>query len=188
MSCFFPLKKKIIYTYKACPEGIQPCNMKSRDIYWRQQKIQETLYIRQWYLCPLQSRHLGTSHSSPVAISCPIIFCWISSTIWSLFSFKGDFNFGKSQKLQGAESGLYGDLVTWVIWCFTKKLCMSCDARIGIMSWWSCQSPVVHSYSLLNHLNSFHRTMFKLNAKFDADSLLYSVILNVTATQYMCSL
>ena len=27
--------------------------------------------------------------------------------------------------------------------------------------------------SLLNHLNSFHGGMFKLNAKFDADSLLY---------------
>ena len=30
--------------------------------------------------------------------------------------------------------------------------------------------------------------MFKLNAKFDADSLLYLLILNVTATQYTCSL
>ena len=30
--------------------------------------------------------------------------------------------------------------------------------------------------------------MFKLNAKFDADSLLYSLILDVTATQYACSL
>ena len=30
--------------------------------------------------------------------------------------------------------------------------------------------------------------MFKLNAKSDADSLLYSLILNVTATQYTCSL
>ena len=30
--------------------------------------------------------------------------------------------------------------------------------------------------------------MFKLNAKLDADSLLYSVILNVTATQYTCPL
>ena len=29
--------------------------------------------------------------------------------------------------------------------------------------------------------------MFKLNAKFDADSLLYSLILNVTATQYTYS-
>ena len=30
--------------------------------------------------------------------------------------------------------------------------------------------------------------MFKLNTKFNADSLLYSVILNVMATQYTCSL
>ena len=30
--------------------------------------------------------------------------------------------------------------------------------------------------------------MFKLNAKSDADSLLYSVILNAMATQYTCSL
>ena len=43
--------------------------------------------------------------------------------------------------------------------------------------------------SLLNHPNSFCRGMFKLNAKFNVDSLLYcSVILNVTATQYTCSL
>ena len=33
------------------------------------------------------------------------------------------------------------------------------------------QLPI--SGSLLNHPNSFHRGMFKLNAKFDADSLLY---------------
>ena len=48
---------------------------------------------------------------------------------------------------------------------------------------------VAHSCSLLNHLNSFHRGMFKLNAKFDAESLpSHSVILNVPATQYTCSL
>ena len=34
----------------------------------------------------------------------------------------------------------------------------------------------------------FPGRMFKLNAKFDADSLLYSVILNATVTQYTCSL
>ena len=37
------------------------------------------------------------------------------------------------------------------------------------------QSLVAHSYSLLNHLNSFCRGMFKLKAKFDADSLLCSL-------------
>ena len=35
------------------------------DIYWRRYKTQETLYIGQWHLSPLQSRILGTSHSSP---------------------------------------------------------------------------------------------------------------------------
>ena len=65
---------------------------------------------------------------------------------------------------------------------------MKCDAWVGMLSWWSCQSPVAHGYSLLNHPNTFHRGMFKLNAKFDADSLLYSVILNETATRYTCSL
>ena len=52
---------------------------------------------------------------------------------------------------------------------------MRCDAWEGALSWWSCQSPVAHSCSLLNHLNRFHRGMFKFNTKFDADSLLYSL-------------
>ena len=39
--------------------------------------------------------------------------------------------------------------------------------------WWSCQSPVAHSCSLLSHLNSCCRGMFKLNSKLDADLLLY---------------
>ena len=43
--------------------------------------------------------------------------------------------------------------------------------------------------SLLNHLNSFRGGMFKLNIKFDVDLLLYFLShLNVTATQYTCSL
>ena len=57
-----------------------------------------------------------------------------------------------------------------------KKLCMRRDAWVG-----RCRDEaanhqlviVAHSCGLLNHPNSFHRGMFKLNAKFDADSLLY---------------
>ena len=56
-----------------------------------------------------------------------------------------------------------------------KKLCSRLDAWAGTSSWWSCPSPVAHSCSLLNHTNSFHRGMLKLNAKFNADSLLYSL-------------
>ena len=52
------------HTHEVCPESIQPRTMKNRDIYWKRYKIQETLYTGQWCLSPLQSRNLGTSHSS----------------------------------------------------------------------------------------------------------------------------
>ena len=63
----------------------------------------------------------------------------------------------------------------WVIWCFTKNLCMRCDAWVGELSWWRWPSPVAHACCLLNHPNSFRRGMFKLNAKFDADLLFYQL-------------
>ena len=56
---------------------------------------------------------------------------------------------------------------------FYKKLCTRCDTWVGTLSCWSHQSPVAHSCGLLNLLNSFCAGMFKLNAKFDADSLPY---------------
>ena len=64
-----------------------------------------------------------------------------------------------------------------MIWCFAKNLIhhMRCDAWAGALLWWHCQSPVAHSCSLLNHLNSFCRGIFKLNAKYDVSSLLYSL-------------
>ena len=36
-----------IYTYEVCPEGIQPYDMKNRDIYCRRYKRQETVYVGQ---------------------------------------------------------------------------------------------------------------------------------------------
>ena len=138
--------------------------MKNRDIYWRRYKIQETLCMGQWHLSSLQSRHLGTHTVLPITISYPIIFSWISLTVWNLFPFKGDFSFGKSQKSQGAKYGLYGGWVTWMIWCFLKNLFTRCDAWASVLlSWWSWQSPVAHSCGLLNHLNRFFEGMFKLN-------------------------
>ena len=46
------------------------------------------------------------------------------------------------------------------------------SGRVGVM-----KLPITsaHSCSLLSHLNSFRGGMFKLNAKFDADLLLYSL-------------
>ena len=57
-SSFSRLDNILLNIYEVCQEGIQPCNMQNRDIYWRKYKI----YIGQWCLRPLQSRHLGTSH------------------------------------------------------------------------------------------------------------------------------
>ena len=56
----------------------------NRDIYWRGHKIQETLYIGQWHFSPLQTRHLGTSHSSPNSHQLPISFS--ESHRWSEIS------------------------------------------------------------------------------------------------------
>ena len=50
---------------------------------------------------------------------------------------------------------------------------LRCDACAGMLSWWSSQSPVAHSCGRMNHPNSFHGAMFKLNTKFDTHSLLY---------------
>ena len=58
-------------TYKVFPESIHPCSRKNRDIYWRRSKIQETLYIEEWCLSPLQSRPTGTSNSSP-GVTCTV--------------------------------------------------------------------------------------------------------------------
>ena len=47
-----------------------------------------------------------------------------------------------------------------------KTWCMN-----GWIVVWSYQSAVPHSCGLLNHLNSFRKGVFKLNAKSDSDSL-----------------
>ena len=60
-------------------------------------------------------------------------------------------------------------------WCFIKKFCMRRDAWAGMLWWWSCQPLAAHSCHLLNHPKTFCRGMFKLNAKFYANSLLYSL-------------
>ena len=143
--------------------------MKNRDTYWRRYKIQETLYI-----VPFKVGTLGPHTILPISISCPIIFSWISSTVWNLFAFKGDSSFGKNRKFQGAKSGLgggelshLGDLM------FHKK-----NSAEDVMREWeycrdkvaSHQLPIAVAFWTIQIVS---QGMFKLNAKFDADSLLY---------------
>ena len=138
-------------------------------------KIQDTRNIVHKTMKPLPYKVgiLGPHTALPITLSCSVIFSWISWMIWNLLLTKGDCNFGKSQKSQGPKSGQYGSWVTWVIRCFTRKPCVSHDAWVGALLWRSRQSSVAQSCSFLNHANSFHGEIFKLNAKFDTDSLFY---------------
>ena len=123
---------------------------------------------------PFQSRSLGSSHSSASHHQLPChIFLNLIDGLKSL-SLQRAFYFWEGpeitrpkSELLGAESPRWFDILP-------KNLCTRCDAWAGKLLKWSCQSPVVHNCSLLNHLNSFHGSMFKLKAKSDADSLLYS--------------
>ena len=79
---------------------------------------------------------------------------------------------GKARSRRVPNLGCRG-LSHLMIWCFTKKLCTRYDAWVGTLSRWSWQLPVTHSCGLLNLPNHFRGGMLKINAKFDADSLLY---------------
>ena len=144
--------------YKLCPKV-------PSHVLWKIETVIEK-DVGQWRLSSLQSRHLGTSHSSPSRhqllrhISLNLI-----NDLKSL-PFQRWFKFWE-------KPGVIGGWVTWVIWCFPKKHWTRPDSWASTLLWWSCQSPVAHSCGLLNHLNSFCGGMFKLNAKFEADVLLY---------------
>ena len=149
--------------------------MKNRDIYWRRYKIQETLFINQWCLSPMHSRHLGTSHSFP---NCHQLFCHIFLNLiygpkslplksLSVILVWGEVRIRRLPNLgcRGAESPGWFDVSpknsAWKV----MHEQMHCH-----------NEAVNHQLPLaMNHPNSFCRGMFKLNTKLDADSLLYSL-------------
>ena len=96
---------------------------------------------------PFKVGTLGPHTVFPITISCPIVFSWISLMVWNLFPFIGDFSCGKSQKSQ-CQIWVIGGWVTWVIWCLAKKLCERGDTGMGVLSLWSCQSSVAHSWAI----------------------------------------
>ena len=131
--------------------------------------------MRQWLLSPLQSRHLGTSHNSPNCHQLPCrIFLNFINGLKSL-SFQRRFYFWGKPEVAGCQIWAVGVLSHLGDLMFRQKNCRRHDAWAGALLWWSCQSPAAHSCGLLNHPNSFHGGMYKLNTKLDADSLLYSL-------------
>ena len=154
-----------------CSECIQLCTMKKRHLL---KKIQETLYIGQWCLSPLQrTSHPGTSQFSQSRSAAPPYFPeshW-RSEISSLS--KVILILGKSRSCRVPNLGCSGtESLGWF------------DVLPKISSWdmlheqVHCRDETANhrlliAVALLNHPNSFRGGMFKLNAKLDAYSLLY---------------
>ena len=68
---YWSLKFYRLILYDVYPEVIQPCNMKNRHLL---KKIEETLYIGQWHLSPLQSRHVGFTQFSQLPLAALLYF------------------------------------------------------------------------------------------------------------------
>ena len=139
--------------------------MKNRNIYWRRYKDNDASV-------PFKVGTLGPHTVLPITISYPVLFSWISPTVWNLFPFKGDFSFGKNQKSQGTNSGLKGNWLRGWFDVLPKNSAQTHSGRIVVMK---RPIPCCPWLQLLNHPNSFYRGMFKLNTKSDADLLLYSL-------------
>ena len=127
------------------------------------------MYIGQWYLSPLQSRHLGTSHSCPNHHHLPHhIFLNLFNGLNSP-PFQRWFQFGEKPEVTGHQIWVVAGMSHLGNLMFHQKLFTRHGAWAGTLWWWSCQSPVAHTCGLLNHPKSFHRGMPELNARFDAD-------------------
>ena len=148
--------------------------MKNRDIYWRRYKIQETLYIGQWWLSPLQSRHLGTSHSSPSCHQLPhciflnLIIRSEISCLSRMILVLGKTRSCTVPNLGYRELSHLGDLMfdqktLHKMWCMSRHVVMMKQQVT------SCPLSIYHLLcGLLNRPSCFHGGMFKVNTKFDA--------------------
>ena len=162
--------------------------MKTRDSCWRRYKIQETLYIGQWRLSPLQNRHHGTSHSSP---NCHRQTCHtflnLIDGLKSLPLSKVILVLGKDKNCRVPNMGFGAAESPGWFDVLPNTLCVRCDAWAGVLSWWGCQPPV--AYSCLNHpVVSVEECPSLTQNRCRFVALYAQVILNTTTTPYTCSI
>ena len=165
--------------YELCLESIQAHTLKSRDLYWRSYKTQETLCIWQWCLSPLQSRHLGSHTVLPITISCLLYFpesrqqseiCSLSKVILVL---------GKAWNHRAPSPGYSGAKAPG--WFNVSQKNSAGD----VMHEWACCRNEAANHGLPIAVAFWiiwiDSAEFKLNAKFDANLLLYSL------SQFKCN-
>ena len=166
-------------------QSIQLCNMKNRDIYWRRYKIQEALYTRQWCLSPLQSRYLGTSHSSPNLHQLPqCIFLNLIDGLKSLPFQRWVLGKASSQTAPNlgcrrAESpGWFDVLPKNSTRDVMHEQAIYCEEAAN--HW----LPIAVAFwiAFLEECPSLMQNLMQIHCS------IHSVILNATATQYTCSL
>ena len=154
----------------------------NRDIYWRRYKIQETLYIGQWCLSPLQNRHLGTSHCSLNCHQLPHrIFLNLIDGLKSL-PFQRLFQFWDKPEATEHQIWAIGRLFCQKTpWDVRHEQVHCCDEAanhqlpIAVAFWITKRVSVAECSSLTQNLMQIHCST-------------HSVILNVMTTQYTCSL
>ena len=151
--------------------------MKNRHIYWGRYKIQETLYIGQWHLCPLQIRHLGTSHGSPNYHQIPQhIFLNLINSLKSL-TFKRWFKFREKAEVTGGWLNVFPKNSAWDV-MHERGHCGDKAANH--------QLPIAAAFWIIPIVSVEDCSSLMQNLMQICGST-HSIILNVMATQYTCS-
>ena len=161
--------------------------MKNRDIYWRRYKIQGTLYIGQWHLGPLQSRHLTQFSQSPSAA----LMYFPESHQWSETSSPSKVTsvLGKARSCRVPNLGC-----RWTEspgWFEVSSKTSAWDVIHEQVCCWdeaaNHQLPTAAIFWIIQIASTEECSSLTQNVMQIRCSAC-SVILNVTATQYSCSL
>ena len=160
------------------------------DIYGKRYKTQETLYIGQWCLGPLQSRHLGTSHGSPNPHQLTLSY-FPESHRWSEISSlsKAILVLGKARSYRAPNMGCRGAESPGQHDVLPKHPAQD------VMHEWACccdeaathQWPIAAAFWIIQIVSVEECSSLMLNLMQICCST-HSVILNAIATQYTCSL
>ena len=148
-------------------------------------KTQEALYMGKWHLIPLQSRHLGTSHSSPIHHQLPCdIFLNLTNGLKSL-PFQRWFYFWEKTEVARCQICAVAGLSHLADLMFLQRTlhsvlheCMCCDKAA------SPQLPIAAAFWLMGRVSTEECSGLTQNLMQTHWSSCW-VILNVMATHYI---